>query len=70
MKNVARMALENGMVIGEDVYSYQNKLIYSKDTVVDDSVIARLARYSIMCVSVKEEIDYATTHIEKVRLSS
>ncbi len=64
------MALENGMVIGEDVYSYQNKLIYSKDTVVDDSVIARLARYSIMCVSVKEEIDYATTHFEKVRLSS
>lgn len=70
MKNVARMALENGMVIGEDVYSYQNKLLYHADTVVDDSVITRLARYSIMCVSIKEEIDYATTHFEKVRLSS
>lgn len=69
MKNVARMALENGMVIGEDVYSYQNKLLYSKDTVVDKAVIARLARHSIMCVAVKEEIDYATTHFEKVRLS-
>ena len=70
MKNVARMALENGMVIGEDVYSYQNKLLYPKDTVVDDAVITRLTRYSIMVVSIKEEIDYATTHFEKVRLSS
>lgn len=70
MKNVARMALENGMVIGEDVYSYQNKLLYPKDTVVDEAVIARLSRYSIMVVSVKEEVDFATTHFEKVRLSS
>lgn len=70
MKNVARMALEKGMVIGEDVYSYQNKLLYPKDTVVDDSVITRLTRYSIMVVSIKEEVDYATTHFEKVRLSS
>ena len=70
MKNVARMALEKGMVIGEDVYSYQNKLLYPKDTVVDDAVINRLTRYSIMVVSIKEEIDYATTHFEKVRLSS
>lgn len=70
MKNVARMALENGMVIGEDVYSYQNKLLYPKDTIVDESVIARLSRYSIMVVSIKEEVDYATTHFEKIRLSS
>ena len=70
MKNVARMALENGMEIGEDVYSYQNKLLFPKDTVVDDAVIAKLARYSIMCVSIKEEVDFATTHFEKVRLSS
>lgn len=70
MKNVARMALKNGMEIGEDIYSYQNKLLYPKDTVVDDAVIARLSRYSIMVVPIKEEVDYATTHFEKVRLSS
>lgn len=63
------MALENGMVLGEDVLSYRNTLIYPKDTVVDEMVIAKLARHSIMCVSVKEEIDFATTHFEKVRLS-
>ena len=69
MKNVARMALKQGMVIGEDVYSYQGKLLYPKDTEVNDTIIARLARHSIMCVAIKEEIDYATTHFEKVRLS-
>ena len=37
---------------------------------VDETVIAKLARHSIMCVSIKEEIDYATTHFEKVRLST
>lgn len=70
MKTIARMALENGMVIGEDVFGYHDDLIYPKDTVVDEKVIARLARHSIMCVSIKEEIDYATTHFEKVRLSA
>lgn len=70
MKNIARMALENGMVLGEDVYSYQNQLLYPRDTVVDDAVITKLARYSIMVVTVKEEEDFATTHFEKVRLSA
>lgn len=70
MKNVARMALEDGMIIAEDIYSYQNKLLYTKDTEVNASVIERLSRYSIMVVPIKEEIDFATTHFEKVRLSS
>lgn len=69
MKDVARMTLEHGMVIGEDVYNYQNELIFPKDTVVDEMVIKKLARHSIICVPIKEEIDFATTHFEKVRLS-
>lgn len=70
MKNVARMALEKGMVIAEDVYNYQNRLLYPKDTVVDDAVIEKLSRHSIIVIPIKEEIDFATTHFEKVRLSS
>lgn len=70
VKDIARMALEKGMVLAEDVYSYKNQLLFPKDTVVDDAVITKLSRYSIMVVSIKEEIDYATTHFEKVRLSS
>lgn len=69
MKDVARMALENGMVIGEDIYNYKSELIIPKDTTVDEKVIKKLALHSIICVPVKEEIDYATTHFEKVRLS-
>lgn len=69
MKDVARMTLTNGMVIGEDVYNYQNELIFPKDTVVDEKVIKKLALHSIICVPVKEDIDFATTHFEKVRLS-
>ncbi|MDE6602001.1 MAG: HD domain-containing protein [Lachnospiraceae bacterium] len=69
MKDVARMTLEEGMVIGEDIYSYQNELIIPKDTVVDKKVLKKLEHHSIICVTVKEDIDFATTHFEKVRLS-
>jgi len=69
MKDVARMALKAGMIIGEDIYNYHNELIFPKDTVVDGKVIKKLERYSIICVPVKEDIDFATTHFEKVRLS-
>ncbi len=69
MKDVARMALENGMVIGEDICNYQNELIIPKDTEVTEKVIKKLALHSIICVPIKEEIDFATTHFEKVRLS-
>lgn len=69
MKTVARMALKPGMVLGEDVLSYKNDLLFKKDTKISDQDIAKLARYSIMAVSVMEPIDYATTHFEKVRVS-
>lgn len=69
MKDVARMTLKDGMIIGEDIYSYQNELIVPKDTVVDQKVLKKLERHSIICVTVKEDIDFATTHFEKVRLS-
>ena len=39
MKDIARMTLEDGMIIGEDIYSYQNELIVPKDTVVDRKVL-------------------------------
>lgn len=66
MKSVARMALEPGMVLGEDV-SYQEEILFPADTVLTAAVIERLKRYSIMCVTVKEGIDFATTHYEKIR---
>ena len=69
MKDVARMTLEKGMIIGEDIFNYQNQLIFPKDTVVDEKVIKKLEHHSIICVPIMEEVDFATTHFEKVRLS-
>lgn len=69
MKDVARMTLEKGMIIGEDVYNYRNELLFPKDTVIDEKVLKKLEHHSIICVTIKEDIDFATTHFEKVRLS-
>lgn len=69
MKDIARMALKPGMEIAADVYNYQNNLIIKAGTIIDDNVITKLARHSVMCVTVMEDIDYAVTHFEKIRLS-
>lgn len=69
MKVVARMELKPGMVIAEDVLNYKNEIILSANTRINDTMIEKLARQSIMVVTIKEDIDFATTHFEKVRLS-
>ena len=69
MKAVARMELKPGMVVAEDVLNYKNEIIVSKNTRINDTIIEKLARQSILVVPIKEEIDFATTHFEKVRLS-
>lgn len=69
MKTIARMALKPGMVLADDVFSYKNELLFKRNTVIDDLVIAKLQLYSVMCVDIKEPRDLATTHFEKVRLS-
>lgn len=69
MKAIARMALKPGMVLSEDVRNTKGEIIVPAKTVVNDSVISKLSRYSVMVVSIMEDIDYATTHFEKIRLS-
>lgn len=66
MKEIARMALQQGMVLGKDVI-YQGHVLYPADTRVNKEVIDKLNRYSIMCVTIKEAVDYASTHYEKMR---
>lgn len=68
MKSVARMALQTGMILGENV-ECQGKQLFPAGTVVDENVMERLKRYSVMCVTVKEDIDLATTHFEKIRFN-
>lgn len=69
MKAVARMALQPGMEIAQDVLNYNNELIFPAGTKIDNAVISKLARHSVMCVTVMEEVDYASNHYEKIHFS-
>lgn len=69
MKAVAIMELKPGMILGEDVI-YQNRVIYPAKTALDELMISKLKRYSIMCVSIMENVDLATTHYEKLRYNN
>ena len=69
MKVVARMELRPGMITAEDVLNYKNEIIVTANTKITDTIIEKLARQSIMVVPIKDEMDFATTHFEKVRLS-
>jgi HD-GYP domain-containing protein (c-di-GMP phosphodiesterase class II) len=63
------MELQPGMILGEDVVNY-GTLVYPADTKIDNMIIEKINRYpSIMCVTIKEDIDFASTHYEKIRLN-
>lgn len=67
MKLITKMELQPGMILGEDVVM-QGRLIFPADTKVNNTIIEKLSRYpSILCVTIKENIDLATTHYEKIR---
>ncbi len=67
MKLITKMELQPGMILGEDIET-QGKVLYPADTKVDRIMIEKLNRYpSVLCVTIKENIDLATTHYEKIR---
>lgn len=69
MKAIARIALAPGMILGEDVLTSSGEKLYSQGFKIDTKAIERIARHNIMVVTVMEDIDFATTHTERVRLS-
>ncbi|MCR5674710.1 MAG: HD-GYP domain-containing protein [Lachnospiraceae bacterium] len=69
MKTIARIELKPGMIAGEDITDYNGKVLVPTGTEFTESHIAKLARHQIMAVTIKEKIDFATTHFEKVRFS-
>lgn len=67
MKVITKMELQPGMILGEDVVN-QGGILYPADTTIDANIIDKLNRYpTIVCVTVKESIDLATTHYERIR---
>ena len=55
MPRVLTQNLIPGMVVAEDVYTYNNQLVLLKDTELTDKSITKLEFYSILSVRVKEE---------------
>lgn len=68
MKSVATIELTPGMVLAEDVL-YQEEVIYPKSTVLNKTILERLKRYDVTSVTVMEEVDFATTHKEKLHFN-
>lgn len=69
MKDIARMALQPDMVIAQDIVGNTGDIIVKAGTKVTDYTIQKLARYNIMLVTIMEDVDYAVTYFEKIRLS-
>lgn len=68
MKYIATMALENGMELAEDVTTYKKEVILAEGTIIDELARAKLDRYQVMQVTIKEPKDYATTRFEEMHL--
>jgi HD-GYP domain-containing protein (c-di-GMP phosphodiesterase class II) len=62
------MEMTPGMVLGEDV-EYQGQVLFKAETVIDKKMIDRISRYNIMCVTIYDESDFATTHNEKMQFN-
>ena len=69
MKVITKMELQPDMVLGEDSQD-QNHVIYPAGTTVTPQIIEKLKRYNLVCVTIMEDIDFATTHYEKIRFDS
>lgn len=57
MKRVRTSELRPGMITAEDVYSYNNQMIMTKGTVLDDKMITRLEFYSVLAIRIAEDGD-------------
>lgn len=77
MKQIQISDLIPGMITEKDVYSYNDKLIISRNTTITDTIITRLEFYSIDSIVIQEEkkdtlesnLDFST-HSQKIRNSS
>lgn len=57
MKRLIRSNLIPGMIVGEDVFSYENQLIIPRGLVLTDKMITRLEFYSIPNIKIKDDPD-------------
>lgn len=70
MKSIATLALREGMILAEDVVSFQGKTLFREGTMVTKDLISRLERYSIMGVSIKDPEDITEDGYDRFHLSN
>jgi putative nucleotidyltransferase with HDIG domain len=56
IKRISVSDLTPGMIIAEDVYSFNNQLIFPKGLVLTDKAITRMELYSLIFVRVEEDV--------------
>ena len=52
-----------GMVVAEDVYTFNNQLIIAAGTTLDDKMITRMKFYSVATIVIKKEEKVDTSNI-------
>ncbi len=66
MKIISRMELKEGMELAEAVEAGGN-VLFAAGTKVTAQVIGKLEHYDIIAVSVKEDVDFAKSHNERIQ---
>ena len=59
MKVITKMELQPDMVLGEDILD-QDRVIYPAGTTITPQIIEKLKRYNLVCVTIMEDVDFAT----------
>lgn len=68
MKSVAVRDLTPGMILGENIV-FQDEIICSAGTKLDNTIIDRLVENSVTSANVMEDVDFVSTHYEKIRFN-
>ncbi|MCR4896927.1 MAG: HD domain-containing protein [Lachnospiraceae bacterium] len=69
MKTITRMECKPGMVLAEPV-EHDGEVLFKAGRKIDERVMERLERFNILCVTIMEDVDYATTHYQKIQYST
>lgn len=68
MKVITKMEMTPGMILGKEV-EHQGEILYPADTELTAKIIDRIKRHNIMCVTILDESDFATTQKEKMKFN-
>lgn len=69
MKRVSTMQLVPGMIVAEDIFSYNNQLILKKGTILTDSLITKLDLYGIVGLRIEDTVQTPSPEVQETPYS-